>query len=53
MQKQSRLFLQYQKHEMLLFLLKLLGEGPMKATMLGAAVVWFVMAPLWMKGGDE
>ncbi len=36
-----------------LFLFKALGEGPMKATMLIAAVVWFATAPFWMKGGSE
>ena len=30
-----------------------LGEGPMKAVLLGAAVVWFVFGPHWMKGGSE
>ncbi|HOY58926.1 MAG TPA: hypothetical protein PK640_12450 [Verrucomicrobiota bacterium] len=37
----------------LLFLFKAIGEGPMKATMLGAAVVWFVFSPHWMKGGSQ
>ena len=37
----------------LLFLFKAMGEGPMKMTMLIAAVVWFVFAPMWMKGGDK
>lgn len=36
-----------------LFLFKALGEGPMKATMLVAAIAWFVTAPFWMKGGDQ
>jgi hypothetical protein len=36
-----------------LFAFKLMGEGPMKATMLAAAVAWFVFAPFWMKGGSE
>lgn len=36
-----------------LFLFNALGEGPMKATMLIAAVVWFATAPFWMKGGDQ
>lgn len=36
-----------------LFLFKAMGEGPMKTTMLIATVVWFVFAPLWMKGGDK
>ncbi|HNU98329.1 MAG: hypothetical protein KA191_04240 [Verrucomicrobia bacterium] len=37
----------------LLFLFKAMGEGPMKATMLGAAVVWFAFSPHWMKGGSQ
>ena len=37
----------------LLHLFKVLAEGPMKATMLVAAVTWFVFAPRWMKGGAE
>jgi hypothetical protein len=36
-----------------LFAFKAMGEGPMKATMLVATVVWFVFAPFWMKGGDK
>lgn len=36
-----------------LFLLKSLGEEPMKMIMLISTVVWFVTAPLWMKGGDH
>jgi hypothetical protein len=36
-----------------LFLLKVLGEGPMKATLLVATIVWFAFAPLWMKGGSQ
>ena len=36
-----------------LFLLKVMGEGPMKATLLVATVVWFAFAPLWMKGGSQ
>ena len=36
-----------------LFLYQVIGEGPMKATMLVATVVWFVFAPHWMKGGSE
>lgn len=36
-----------------LFLFKVMAEGPMKATMLVAAVVWFIFAPYWMKGGAE
>ncbi|MCZ7638048.1 MAG: hypothetical protein M5U12_19600 [Verrucomicrobia bacterium] len=35
----------------LLHALQVLAEGPMKATMLVAAVVWFASAPFWMKGG--
>lgn len=36
-----------------LFLFRMIGEGPMKALMLASTVVWFVTAPLWMKGGDH
>ncbi len=36
-----------------LFLFKALGEGPMKTIMLGATVLWFVVAPFWLKGGEE
>ena len=36
-----------------LFLLKVMGEGPMKLLMLLSTVVWFATAPLWMKGGDK
>lgn len=36
-----------------LFLFKAMAEGPMKATMLAAAVMWFVFSPYWMKGGSE
>lgn len=36
----------------LLHALQVLAEGPMKATMLVAAVVWFASAPFWMKGGQ-
>ena len=36
-----------------LFLFGALGEGPMKLTMLVAAVLWFVFAPRWMKGGAD
>lgn len=37
----------------LLYLFKMMAEGPMKAAMLVATVVWFVFAPFWMKGGNE
>lgn len=37
----------------LLFLFRAIGEGPMKALMLVSTLVWFVTAPLWMKGGDH
>jgi len=37
----------------LLFLFKTLGEGPMKATMLVATIVWFATAPFWLKGGEQ
>lgn len=36
-----------------LFLFKALGEGPMKTTMLVAAIAWFLCSPYWMKGGSE
>lgn len=36
-----------------LFLMKNLSEEPMKMIMLVSTVVWFVTAPLWMKGGDH
>lgn len=36
----------------LLFLAHAMSEGSMKAIMLVSAVVWFVTAPLWMKGGE-
>jgi hypothetical protein len=36
-----------------LFLMKSLSEEPMKMIMLVSTVVWFVTAPLWMKGGDH
>lgn len=35
------------------FLTKTLALEPMKLIMLIAMVVWFVTAPLWMKGGDH
>lgn len=35
-----------------LFLTQTLSEGTMKLVMLLSTVVWFVTAPLWMKGGD-
>ena len=37
----------------LLFMLKAMSEGLMKATLLVAAVAWFVAAPFWLKGGEE
>jgi hypothetical protein len=37
----------------LLFLFKALGDGPMKAIMLAATILWFTTAPFWMKGGDQ
>ena len=37
----------------LLFLGHAMGEGPMKAIMLVATIVWFVFAPFWMKGGGD
>jgi hypothetical protein len=36
-----------------LYLFKTMGEGPMKLTMLVAAVVWFAAAPFWLKGGEH
>lgn len=36
-----------------LFLTKQMGQEPMKLIMLISMVVWFVTAPLWMKGGDH
>lgn len=33
--------------------LKVLSDGPMKAVMLAAAVVWFAAAPFWLKGGQH
>jgi hypothetical protein len=36
-----------------LFLTKSLALEPMKLIMLVSMVVWFVTAPLWMKGGDH
>ncbi len=34
-----------------LHLFHTLDEGPMKLTMLVAAIVWFATAPFWLKGG--
>ena len=36
-----------------LFLLKILGESPMKALMLVSAILWFAAAPFWLKGGSD
>ena len=36
-----------------LFLTKHLDLAPMKLIMLGAMVLWFVTAPLCLKGGDH
>jgi len=36
-----------------LFSCKVIGEQPMKMVMLLSTVVWFVAAPLWLKGGDK
>lgn len=36
-----------------LFQMKSLSEEPMKMIMLVSTVIWFVTAPLWMKGGDH
>jgi hypothetical protein len=32
---------------------KAIEDGPMKLTMLIAAIAWFVFAPSWLKGGGE
>ena len=37
----------------LLFMFKVMSEGPMKTTMLVAAVAWFIAAPFWLKGEQE
>ncbi|MBE2214259.1 MAG: hypothetical protein IAE82_10345 [Opitutaceae bacterium] len=29
-----------------------LADAPMKTAMLAGAVLWFVAAPLWLKGGE-
>jgi hypothetical protein len=36
-----------------LYAFRAIEDGPMKLTMLIAAVVWFAMAPFWLKGGSE
>ena len=36
-----------------LFAFKLIGEGPMKTTLLLATILWFLVAPIWLKGGDH
>ncbi len=36
-----------------LFLTKTLSLEPMKLILLVSMIVWFVTAPLWMKGGDH
>ena len=36
-----------------LYAFKAIEDGPMKLTMLIATVVWFAMAPFWLKGGSE
>jgi len=36
-----------------LYALRVLGDGPLKAVMLAAAVVWFAAAPFWLKGGQH
>ena len=36
-----------------LFLFKVISEGPMKWTMLFATVLWFATAPFWLKGGSS
>lgn len=37
----------------ILFAFKVMGDGPMKATMLIASVVWFAAAPFCLKGGEN
>ncbi len=37
----------------LLYLFQALGEGPLKLTLLLAAVLWFASAPFWLKGGSQ
>jgi hypothetical protein len=36
-----------------LYAFKVMEAGPMKLTMLIAAVVWFALSPFWLKGGSE
>lgn len=36
-----------------LYLFRAMGEGPMKLTLLVAALVWFAAAPFWLKGGEH
>ena len=36
-----------------LFLFQAMSEGPMKAIMLLATILWFVFAPFWLKGGSQ
>jgi hypothetical protein len=36
-----------------LFMFKMIGDGPMKATMLVASILWFAAAPFWLKGGEQ
>ena len=36
----------------LLYAFKVMSDGPMKITMLLAAIVWFISAPYWLKGGN-
>lgn len=36
-----------------LFLCNALALEPMKAIMLISALLWFVTAPLWLKGGEQ
>lgn len=37
----------------LLFAFGLLGEETMKGVMLASTLLWFVAAPVWLKGGDH
>jgi hypothetical protein len=36
-----------------LFAFRLLGESPMKWSMLAATLLWFGTAPFWLKGGES
>lgn len=36
-----------------LYLFEAMDEGPMKLTLLSAAILWFAAAPFWLKGGGS